>query len=350
MKKIGIVTLPLHFNYGGIMQTFALQEIIFALGMSPYVVVSRSHSLKGFVKSKLYSMSTVYKFVKKYIRRIDLEEPFSVDNLLEHGINTLVVGSDQVWRPCMGADRMTNVYRYFLKTDKPNLIRKVAYAVSFGVDYWDFTVNETQQAQRLVIDFSAISVRESSGIKLCSDYLHITNAVHVLDPTLLIEASKYKNILSTIPSKVIKNHCFIYLLDYNSETNKNAIKSILPANMKVLEARVERNLLKKYFNAKNSVEDWLASIFYSDLVITDSFHGCVFSILFHKDFFVMGNDIGGNARISSLLSLFHLQERFVDGKNAAKHLNAIDWNNVDRILQENREKSISFLKNALSND
>lgn len=102
-----------------------------------------------------------------------------------------MVGSDQVWRPDMGINRK-NVDRYFLKTVPPNCIPKIAYAASFGIDHWDFTDIETNTAQNLINEFSYISVRETSGIKLCSQFLKINNAIQVLDPTMLLEAECYK--------------------------------------------------------------------------------------------------------------------------------------------------------------
>lgn len=101
---------------------------------------------------------------------------------------------------------------------------------------------------------------------------------------MLLEAECYKKILIESPFKTKKQHCFTYLLDYNNPSNQNIINSLLHKDIELLTAKVERNILKKFFNTQNSIEKWLSAIYYSDLIITDSFHGCVFSILFHKKF------------------------------------------------------------------
>lgn len=96
-------------------------------------------------------------------------------------------------------------------------------------------------------------------------------------------------------------------------------------------------------------QDWLSSIYNSDIIITDSFHGCVFSILFHKDFYVMKNDFGGNTRINSLLSLFGLENRLIK-KGSISEANPIDWTFVEEKLQLMRNFSLDYLNKALSND
>lgn len=346
MNKIGIVTLPLHFNYGGILQAYALQQVLKKIGYDAVVIGHPKNTIKEKIKDALYKFSGVYKFINANISIIRLDVPFSDEAMKKNNIHALVVGSDQVWRPCMGTDRNENVARYFLKTEKVN-IRKVAYAASFGVDYWDFTKEETEKAIGQVKDFDAVSVRESSGIDLCVKYLNANNVVQVLDPTMLLHSNDYRSFTTMSPFKTNKKHCFVYLLDYMREGNKDIIKEIVHGDVEIHTAKVERNTIKKFLNAHDTVEKWLSSIYYSDFVITDSFHGCVFSILFHKEFYVMGNVVGGNARIVSLLNMFGLQDRFVDNTKM-QNVSKIDWEKVDRSLDFMRKKSITFLKENLS--
>lgn len=347
IMKIGIVTLPLHFNYGGILQAFALQKTIENLGFKAFIIIQKPQNIKQKLKVFLYKKSKIYSFIKKNLIFLELHEPFHKHELMTHNLKALVVGSDQVWRPCMGSNRENNVNRYFLKTDPNNCIKKIAYAASFGVDYWDFTENETKTAQKLINEFSFVSIRESSGIKLCSKCLNNSNAIHVLDPTMLVETETYiKNIVKN-PFKTHKTHCFLYLLDYNNNTNKHIVETLLPKDAELLIAQVERNIIKKYFRGKNTVEDWLSAIYHSDIIITDSFHGCVFSILFHKDFYVMSNKVGGNARIQSLLSLFKLNNRLINSTFTPQEKTSIDWNAVDIQLQKLKKASIAYLYKAL---
>ena len=142
---------------------------------------------------------------------------------------------------------------------------------------------------------------------------------------------------------------FRYLLDYEDIKNQKTVKALLPTNSEVLYAKVERNPLKRYLKSDLTIQDWLSSIYNSDIIITDSFHGCVFSILFHKDFYVMKNDFGGNTRINSLLSLFGLENRLIK-KGSISEANPIDWTFVEEKLQLMRNFSLDYLNKALSND
>lgn len=214
MMRVGIVTLPFHFNYGGILQAFALQKAIQNLGFEPIIIEQPNNNIKQILKQKLYKRSNIYKFVKENFNLLKLHEPFCDDELNINNINILVVGSDQVWRPDMGINRKKNVDRYFLKTVPPNCIPKIAFAASFGIDHWDFTDIETNTAQNLINEFSYISVRETSGIKLCSQFLRVNNAIQVLDPTMLLEADYYKKNINKITIQNPKTtllHLFIRL-------------------------------------------------------------------------------------------------------------------------------------------
>lgn len=346
MNKIGIVTLPLHFNYGGILQAYALQQAIKKIGYDAVLIGHPNNTAKEIIKGTLYKLSGVSKFINANIPILRLSVPFSGEAIRKNNICALIVGSDQVWRPCMGTDRNENVARYFLETKNGN-IRKVAYAVSFGVDYWDFTEEETRKAIELVKDFDAISVREHSGIDLCAKYLKVNNAILVLDPTMLPHPDDYRKLIKVSPFLTNKKHCFVYLLDYISDSNKEVVNEIVHGDVEIMSAKVEQNTIKKFLNSHDTVNNWLSSIYYSDIVVTDSFHGCVFSILFHKEFYVMGNDIGGNARIDSLLNTFGLQERLID-KTHIRRMSKIDWEKVDNVLDLLRNQSISFLKDSLA--
>ena len=137
-------------------------------------------------------------------------------------------------------------------------------------------------------------------------------------------------------------------MDYDSAINKKIVEACIPKESELLLARVERNVLKKYLNVDKRVEWWLSAIYNSDIVITDSFHGCVFSILFHKDFYVMSNTAGGNTRIQTLLSLFGLNNRLIKDVDCMSYKKEfIDWETIDLKLHEMKEKSITYLQKAL---
>ena len=349
--KIGIVTLPLHFNYGGILQAYALQEVLKELGHTSFILKPSIKSIKTYIKAILYNRSDISQFVNKYIKFDNLNEPFRLSELHLKKYDALIVGSDQVWRfwPGTEAEREVNISRYFLNTIGNGKIRKIAYAASFGIDYLDLTESENNLIKKLVKNFAAVSVREQSGLPLCFKYLEREDACLVLDPTMLLTENNYSNLIKKSPFKSTNKHCFVYLLDYEDIKNQKTVKALLPTNSEVLYAKVERNPLKRYLKSDLTIQDWLSSIYNSDIIITDSFHGCVFSILFHKDFYVMKNDFGGNTRINSLLSLFGLENRLIK-KGSISEANPIDWTFVEEKLQLMRNFSLDYLNKALSND
>jgi len=236
MSRVGIVTLPLHFNYGGILQAFALQQALKSLGYDAVVIGWPMNTIKERIKYVLYKFSGVYQFVNNNIHILRLNSPFLDEDIKRNCLRTFIVGSDQVWRPCMGANRNDNVTRYFLTTDEKCCIRKIAYAASFGIDSWGFTNEETIKARKLVEKFKAVSVRENSGIELCKKYLGINNVSLVLDPTMLLQKGFYEDFIKSSPFKTKKRHCFVYLLDYKNRENKAIIECIVPDEAEIMTA------------------------------------------------------------------------------------------------------------------
>ena len=211
--RIGILTQPLRANYGGLIQNYALQQVLKQLGHEPVTIDQREkefpkwYRFLGFVKSwilYIINSSAVNKPKYSVTRNEDniirkhcisfIEKNISVSNqcagaeefrkeAIRLGIEGYVVGSDQCWRP------MYNIHLsdMFLKfTLDMEVKKRVAYAASFGSDNWEFSEQMTKICADLAKMFDAISVRENSGIKLCKQYLGV-DAVHVLDPTLLLE-------------------------------------------------------------------------------------------------------------------------------------------------------------------
>ena len=162
----------------------------------------------------------------------------------------------------------------------------------------------------------------------------------VLDPTLLIDQSFY---LDMIKNKSPENYdCITYILDENSE-KKELVKKI---NVECQHKSVF-NLLTK--NSKLSVQDWVASFKSSDFIITDSFHGMVFSIIFNKDFLVIINKDRGADRFYSLCKILGLESRLVTPDSVAiDRMAPIDYSKVNEILDQLRVKSKQFLINSIS--
>lgn len=344
-ERIGIITLPLNFNYGGVLQAYALCNILGELGFPTVLLEYQRRGLKSFLKTMLFRRSIISSFINKYISTCTLP----LHGIKETGIKCLIVGSDQVWRPTMSESRKEHILRYFLNTDSSQSIKKISYAASFGVDWWEYTQEETCIISTLLSDFSAISVREDTAIALCSQNLNIEGVMHVLDPTMLLHSKHYMKLMSPSPFKTKEIHTFIYVLDHKNVDKQRQIQTIINPQSEILSAKIEKGCFRRYLGNKMSIESWISSIFYSNVVITDSFHCCVFSILFHKTFYVIDNEKGGNTRIKSLLRLFELSDRFLQNNNM-KDIQPINWDKVDQILHNLRNKSLDFLISSLNND
>lgn len=375
--KIGILTQPLHNNYGGLLQCFALQTILKRLGHEVWVVQRETAEKqltmidRGFYyirqiikvcigrkfvrlfssRQKEYVTRKTKYFVSEYIDpKTDILT--TTDNLrkchLNYKFDAYVVGSDQVWRPRY-SPCITNYFFDFLSPQ--DKVKRIAYAASFGVDEWEFSEDETSKCKDLLKLFDSVSVREASGTHLCSKFFDRNDALHVLDPTMLLEKEDYIRIVERENEPKSPGNLFYYILD-ESTVKFQLIESITSQINAVPFTQMPKCKIT-YENLRDRLEDcvfpsvtaWLRAFMDADMVITDSFHGCVFSIIFNKPFWVIGNEGRGMARFESLLSLYDLQDRLI--KNNIVPIDVkipIDWSRVNAIKNEWQQRSMNFLK------
>lgn len=374
--KIGILTQPLHLNYGGLLQAFALQKFLRDEGHDvltvdyprkakawsfPYRVARRvigNFILKRGGTLSHESISSqeagvhLTRFVRENIRTTKkIYAPARARDFAEYAFDAFVVGSDQTWRPAF-SPYMPTFFLDFLGDDEK--VRRVAYASSFGKDVWEFTPKMTEICSTLAKKFHAISVREDSGVALCKKYLGVS-AEHLIDPTMLLEKADYEAIILQdevrgflrAPEK--GRYVFAYLL---SETEKN--REIA----KVCSKLHGTSILNGRAVVQPPVSEWLRGIRDSEFVVTDSFHGCVFSIVFNKPFVVIKNESGGVARIYSLLKMFGLESRLLSPNDVNENSffpEKIDdffknpnWDEVNSRRSREQIRSRVFLENALS--
>lgn len=335
--KIAIVTQALLNNYGGILQNYAVQLILRRLGHDPvtFDLKQKNHYeslikilprrilysiMKVFFRKKINALSipryqkrarSMDIFVKENISLTKCVKKYEKKSVENCNADVILVGSDQVWRPKYN-HYLEDMYLDFAKKSS---LKKIAYAASFGVDEWEYTPKQTEACSALAKKFNAISVREESGVKLCKDHLGV-DATWVLDPTLLLKKDDYLKLCQEIP---VNSNRFmaVYVLNLN-----DSVKATYESIAK------EKNLEIKYFaadaKASLSIPEWLAMFRDASYVVTDSFHGTVFSIIFGKEFKCIYNETRGVTRFESLLNLY----------NSGK-------------LEEMREFSLNWLKNAL---
>lgn len=373
--KIGILTLPLHTNYGGILQAYALQTVLERLGHEveildcQYLVcrpwwrntltlikrlfmrTSGKHVALNFQKEYNSRESAKRKyvniFIQKYTHRRVLTE---YGEISPNDYDAIVVGSDQIWRKKYLPNE--NVAIPFLSFTTGWKIKKIAYAASFGTDVWEFSLKDTNIAKQAILKFDAVSVREDSGVVLCQHYLDYRKAVQVLDPTLLLKRKDYEQIIdNSSETKHVDGNLMLYVLNYTEDKHHYIKECAKMLGMRPFETNskyeVEGASLDEIVQLP--VEQWLRSFREAEFVITDSFHACVFSILFHKPFIAIGNTSRGLARFQSLLSLFGLEDRLItDDFDVDLCKNKIEWVKVDAVLLKLRNESLNFLSHSLA--
>lgn len=276
-------------------------------------------------------------FIGRHIDTTRTVKSYTASLISEYKLDALIVGSDQVWNPRMGS---SDIKDRFLQFAEDSSVTKIAYAASFGVDKWVYSPEQTDAARRLARKFDAVSVREESGIALCRRHLDV-EAEWVLDPTLLLHKGDYEKLCRDIP--VHRNFLMAYILDADREASRY-----------VESVATKRNLPVEYVYADAymslTIQEWLAMFRDTDFVITNSFHGTVFSIIFNKPFLVLPNERRGLARIQSLLSLFKLEKLLIDDMSEYddRRCGEINWSISNRILEMERAKSIGFLGKYLN--
>lgn len=380
--KIAILTLPLHTNYGGILQCYALQTVLEGMGHQVTVlnrrwpepnaqqrVVRRIASLaKCIVKKYLMGRKdialmspwaenyTIYKaeqrklieikrFVKEYIH---LTKPLrSSDELREYveanEVDCIVVGSDQVWRELYGPC-IEDYFLGFLPEGDKRV--KVTYAASFGTADSPISEDHLKNCIPLAKRFSSISVREQSGMEIMKDIFGLDTKLH-LDPTLLLSAEQYK-----FPVKDVEKGCLVsYILDETED--KIAISQEVSKALHLKNKKLRLDATSQDDVVLPSIEEWLSSFANAEFVVTDSFHGCVFSIINHKPFIAIANKERGLERFTSLLGTFGLMDRLIFGhedficKKTLPH-RPIDYKLVDIKHRSLIHDSKDYLLNSIN--
>lgn len=345
--KVGILSLPFEPNYGWAVQLWALYHTIEQLGHEPIIIdrrwnVTQSGLLYN-IKRFIYYKGICGRFSSFINDEISNITPMVRDTAtmtqISNSLDAVVVGSDQVWRieNTRGVD-----LNFFLDFVKKESVKRISYAASFGKDTWQGTPEETARVKELLAKFSVITVRENTGVKLCKE-LFEANATNVLDPTLLLTICDYNSVLSTPQSE---SSLTTYILDSTEEKTDTINRISADKDLQIISLYP-----KKRITYYKSVYYWLESIRDAKYVIVDSFHGMVFSIIFHKNFAVLANSKRGLTRFTSLLSQLGLEDRLTSDYSFESIntilSNEIDYNEVDCKLQELRSYSLNILKESL---
>lgn len=379
--KIAILTQPLHSNYGGILQAYALQTVLrheghdvitldrrkgypslkvllfrigsffkciirkYVKGESEYILCNPFKRGEYSVRpTPVYDNSLLADFISKNIRLSPpLYSTYDLKKYMHHNqIDCVVVGSDQVWRESY-SPWITNYFLDFLGNKNKCSIKRYAYAASFGVADNAISKGKIKKCLRLLKLFDAVSVREDSAITYLNKVFDYNKACVVLDPTLLLPVEVYHGFIQQTDRHA--TGVVSYILDDSIE--KESI--VLDVTEKIGKQLTKLTTSPTDTLELASISKWLSSFFYADFVVTDSFHGCVFSILFRKNFIAIGNKIRGLDRFHTLLGHFNLSDRLVLSKeeytkNEDRLMEGIDYEKIAKVYSQLRSKSLDFIR------
>lgn len=366
MKRIGIITYHRSRNYGAQLQAYASRTALEKMGHQAEVIdgnhIGQTKSflfwnfsnLKGFLgslRNNLLTLVSERKRARKFVdfsqHHIGLSAPCPTREALEQqcrAYDAVITGSDQVWHPqiCEGDTA------FFL--DLPlRREQKIAYAPSFGVA--EYTEEEVQRYMPLIKDIGHLSVREQAGQELIRRHTG-RDAALVLDPTMLLTRADWEKLVLPAPYK--KPYLFYFTI-LNEPTGTDAMVRRIAAQRGLEIVRIGglKDILKRGFiNARaNGPREFLGLVRDADFVVTSSFHGSVFSILFEKEFLCVLNDNNRNSRMETLAAQTGLTAQLV------RNVNAFDYNRDYRppnfaataqLLPELREQSLNFLRESLA--
>lgn len=381
-RRICILTQPLSNGYGCLLQAYALQTVLkredhFVVTEDRKQNTTRKELIKKWIKNSLipflgplltplthvhYSTFKTDKIINGapiYFKKNYLSitpKIYSNDKKIFRKFNfdTFIVGSDQVWRPRYTPGK-GSIYNYFLDFAENQDVKRIAYAASFGIPNWEFSDMETKECARLIKKFDAVSVREDSGVRQCENYFGV-NATHVLDPTLLLDKKDYIALIEAEKEPHYKDRVFCYCLDPSEEKEKitDTISSWLNlSKFSIMPTEHFYNVGKKQIDKckYKSVTAWLQAFNDADFIITDSFHGTVFSIIFNKPFVTIANKGRGISRFTSLLKIFGLENRLIfsiDDLDKTLVNRSINFDEVNLIKEDWKNKSLNFLLSALN--
>jgi hypothetical protein len=375
VKKVAIVTLIGYENYGNRLQNYATQEVIKNLGFEAKTLIyykrvkpekeplhiSLKRKILSFCnmtnkerylafqnklthllyKNLIYKRNKAFKlFTEKNINETGIIYDDYVFNNLAEDYDFFLTGSDQVWHP-FNKDKPL----YFLIFAPKQ--KRIAYASSFGVT--ELPENCIETYKKYISEIPYLSVREQSGVEIIKK-LTGRDAAVLVDPTMMLTKERWMSISKPAAYKPPKRYILVYFLGKISNEAKKAIKKI--ATRKDLDIVYIANFKDK----KKYVADPVEFIYYinsADIVLTDSYHGTIFSILFEKPFVVFDRIHKGPSmitRIDTLLAKFNLESR--RWKNMKDiNMNVIfemDFSHISSILEDERKKALNFLKKALN--
>lgn len=342
-KKIGIITFSNGYNYGAILQAFALHDFFKDASCDPVIVDYKSERFKNRYKISVFSLNLKRLFINLYLLPAELKKRIKIDAFRKEHLrieefnrvvdtqelyHLFVTGSDQVWNP-----EITGMDDNFLLSWVTDNHKKASYAASIGTDQLKDNEEQVLKDYLSSFDRNNILVREDGAQKIVQQLTGYDTTV-VCDPTLLLSSDKWKALASKINSK---GYVLVYLFRTTKEKESRIIEL---ANSKGLDIKWIRNPLRKneridYVNGLG-IEEWLGYFLNANYVVTDSYHGMMFSLIFNKNFTVLslGED-KSNDRFTTVLRRLDLMGRM--------NMDCDEWDTADIDYSAVKKKIDAFV-------
>ena len=323
-KKIGVVGVRHDCNIGANLLKYAMSIKLSELGFEPYIIGTHYRN---------YDIS----FLKNNTKCIIIKKNFS--EIKKNDYDILMVNSDQTWRKF---DK--NFYDYgFLKFAQNWDIPKFVYGASLGYNIWKLTNYDDMISRNLLKNFTGISIRERGSIKLVKNHFHI-NPDYVIDPTLLIDKQYYLDLLKNY--KDLENYNDNYIFTYLLKEEK-IMRQFLKNSSKILGYKIININMKK----KNAIINFINGIINCKAVVTNSYHGTIFSIIFNKPFVTFIFKGTPKERFLSLKEGFGIKNRLFEYNQMPNiSLLTTPLNINQTFINLLKKKSIMFLKKNLGID
>ncbi len=352
MKKVGIMTLHIGDNYGALLQCYALRHILNTLPDVQAEIINFDpgrefpvYADKEVQRKYLYKLKKFQKFNKNY-NGVSDESFKDMNDPSVMQYDYYITGSDQVWNTSFVFANKA----YFLDF-VPAHAKKIAYAPSIGIPVSSPKLRK-EWFQTYIPSFEHLSLREMSYEKFINQFTN-KKVYSVVDPTLLLTVEDY-NLLCDKMDYPDGDYLVLYFLKHDN----SAPLLIDFANM--LSRKFDLKVIYSFAKVPNAVfkaesdtfyysdpSEFVQLIRHAKLVVTNSFHGTIFSILYHVPFYTYLVESMAS-RIKDLLDSVGLEDRIVYGyKRLTDDMLEVDFEKVDSILAEKRKYSIDFLKNAL---
>lgn len=377
--KVAVLTLSLYANYGGTLQAYALLQALKNMGHDAWFLNRERHKVSFWKWPFVLSGRALEKYIlrnnvkigtgildrrKRSIVSANFRkffdkniQPQTVEFLTSRDLarafsalsfDAVVVGSDQVWRHRYVHHNISDYYFGFIP-GWDTKTRRFSYAASFGTSDFDYPEEDKSSCKDLISKFDAVSVRESSGVAICAEHFGVA-AEHVIDPTLLLSPADYVQLIPDPENNF--SGILVYILDEDSEKQQliDDVAKLLGLPVFRVNGAATNSSARLRDQIAPPVEDWLRGFRDASFVITDSFHGSVFSILFNKPFVAYGNQSRGMSRFSSLLEMFDLENRLITDplEFSDDLLRHPDWSLVNSKLDIERDRAKEFIRRALA--